>query len=646
MKNKHLIMGTAGHVDHGKTTLIKALTGYDCDTHKQEKERGITINLGFSHIDFAGGNSVGIVDVPGHASFIKTMVSGACGIDFMLLIIAADEGIMPQTKEHFEIMKMLGVKFGIIVQTKIDLVDEELSEISQAEISEFVEGSFLENAPLIGVSAETGDGIEELLQAISRLTETIPARDSAGVFRMYIDRVFVKKGFGTIANGSVISGKIKKTDKIFILPKNKEIRIRSMQRHGSETDEIYAGDRASFNLVGLKQKEIQKGMLLSDRIVESTKLIDVKITIFNEINLGLWNQVIFILGSNHLVCRLHLLDQNNLSNGENCLAQIYLPQEIVAFLGDKFIMRNSSGNTTIGGGEIIDPHPLHHRRRRKQQIEIVKEIAFGGLKSIISAEVRKSEIPISHFEIAQKLNLNADDLLETIFQKLSNDIVFYQTENEIILLSKKQNTALQNKILTGLQNYHRKNPLLETGRTFKEISGIFGEKQTEITKKTLQKILVSLVENNKILKYQNSWVLVSHEVKIDAETKLEIEKIEGFIKSQKNNFVEKNEILNFGKNNKIVDQKINSILTNLTATKQIYFLQNKIFSADFLQRCQKILVKFLTENEVGIKTSQFRDLIASNRGATIIILEYFDSENITLRKGDFRFLTNRFRETL
>ncbi|MEA2096189.1 MAG: selenocysteine-specific translation elongation factor, partial [Candidatus Cloacimonadota bacterium] len=261
MDTKHLIMGTAGHVDHGKTTLIKALTGYDCDTHKQEKERGITINLGFSHIDLPNGNSVGIVDVPGHADFIKTMVAGACGIDFVLLVIAADEGIMPQTKEHLEIMKTLGITNGIIVLNKIDLVDEELIELATEEVMDFVKDSFLNDASIIQVSSQTKQGINELINEISTLIDPIPQRKIEGLFRMYIDRIFTQEGFGTIVNGSIISGTISKNEPVFLLPNEKELRIRRLEHHGKEVSQVSAGDRASFNLVGFKQKDFKHGMV-------------------------------------------------------------------------------------------------------------------------------------------------------------------------------------------------------------------------------------------------------------------------------------------------------------------------------------------------------------------------------------------------
>jgi len=645
MDTKHLIMGTAGHVDHGKTTLIKALTGYDCDTHKQEKERGITINLGFSHLDMPNGNSVGIVDVPGHADFIKTMVAGACGIDFVLLVIAADEGIMPQTKEHLEIMKTLGITKGMIVLNKLDLVDDELLELATEEIMDFVKDSFLNDAPIIQVSSQTKQGIEELINEISTLTDAIPQRKTEGLFRMYIDRIFTQEGFGSIVNGSIISGTISKNEPVYLLPNEKELRIRRLEHHGKEVTQVSAGDRASFNLVGFKQKDFKHGMVLSNKKIKSTKLIDIQLNIYqNDVALGLWNQVIFLLGTNRVMVRIHLLDRDHLKSGETCLAQVYLPHPIITQYNDKFIIRNSSGNLTLGGGHVVDPYPLHHRRRRETQVEIVKKIAGGELEEMVAAEVRKSALPISQKTIAENLDMNPDDLIEVIFQKLPGDIVFYQSKNETILLNKKMNTVYQNKILTGLKDFHIKNPLKNSGKTFKELMGIFGEGQTQETKITLTQILQSLEERNKLKKEGNSWMLVSHEVNLDDKIKTMIEKTDNLIRSKGNNAVDSAELSDLAIDEKISKKQIEQIVSYLIDNGNIYFLQQKYLHSTLVEKAKKIIIEQLKRTSEGIKVSQLRDLLNTNRGTAMILLEFFDSENITLRKGNFRFLTRKFKD--
>jgi selenocysteine-specific elongation factor len=645
MDKKHLIMGTAGHVDHGKTALIKALTGFDCDTHKQEKQRGITMNLGFTHLDLPDGNSVGIIDVPGHADFIKTMVAGACGIDFVLLIIAADEGIMHQTREHLEIMNTLGIKHGIIVLTKVDLVDTELIELAEEELREFVKDSFLENASIVKVSSVSESGMDKLLQAITDLFEKIPQRSSEGAFRLYIDRIFSQEGFGTIANGSVLSGSISKDNEVYLLPGNKELRIRRLEHHGKEVNTISAGDRASFNLVGLKQKDFTRGMVLSDREIKETRLIDAKITIFQpDVSLQLWSQVIFLLGTSRLMARMHLLNKNSISSGETCLVQIYLPKPIIAIFGDKFIIRNSSGDLTLGGGEIVDPYPLHHRRRRKDQIDIVNKLSSGDLKEHVLAEIRKAPLPVLHTNIASKLNIQPDDLIEIIFRQLPGDIVFHQTESSILLMQKKFETTTRNKILTGLQEFHKKNPLKKMGKTFNELMGIFGTEQNEITKMTLKLLLDDMQENGKLKCTNKSWSLTSHDVKLDKNTQNLVDKVESYLQDIGSNSADIAEIQIAIKED-VDEKKLRQVLNYLVDKGKAYFLQKKYFHHDFVEKAKQQLLKFLKQNPDGISVAQFRDIMECNRTNSMIILEYFDSSNITIRRGNYRFLTKKFVES-
>ena len=321
MINKHLILGTAGHVDHGKTSLIEALTGFNCDTHKEEKERGLTINLGFTHLNLPSGNSVGIIDVPGHSDFIKNMISGVSGIDFVLFVISADEGIMPQTVEHFKIMKLLNIKNGLIALSKIDMVDKDLQLLAEEEIREFTKGSFLEKSPIIPVSSKTKIGIDDLISAIDNIFSTISNKDNSGIFRMFIDRVFIKDGAGTILTGSVLSGKINDKIGLYLLPGNEVYRIRKLEKHDKKTEEISAGDRAAINLIGIKKDQIKRGMMLADRYIETTKLIDVKLEIFAEnFNLNLWSQIIFLCGTIRIIAKIHLLDRDILNSNKIGLA--------------------------------------------------------------------------------------------------------------------------------------------------------------------------------------------------------------------------------------------------------------------------------------------------------------------------------------
>ena len=626
-------MGTAGHVDHGKTTLIKALTGFDCDTHKQEKKRGITINLGFTHLDLASGNSLGIVDMPGHADFINTMVAGASGIDFVLLIIAADEGVMPQTVEHLEIMKLLEIQNGIVVLTKADLVDAELLELAEEEVGEFVEDSFLANAPIIPVSGATNEGIPELIAALDNLVEEIPQRSAEGVFRMFIDRIFTIEGIGTIVNGSVLSGSIAAEDIMYLLPVEKEVRIRRIERHGNEAKRIIAGDRASLNLVGLKKSEFQKGMLLADRKLEPTEMVDAKLTIFQPgFVLNRWSQLIFLIGTARMTVKLHLLDREILETGETGLVQLHLPQEIITQFGDKFIIRSSSDDRTIGGGEIIDAHPLHHRRRREKQIEIVKQIAAGGLNSLISAELEKSIVPLRSSQIAIHLNISKNNVQKTAMEN-PDTIKAYTDKNELILISAKMDQEIKNKLKDTLYKFHKVNPLLAEGKNFNELLGIFGKTKSDIHHPTLNHILDELVENSKIRKENNTWVLGSHKVVIDDNFRLQIKAVEDYVKTSDKLFASTQDL--FAELD-IPEKRLSMILTHLRNEGILGVINGNFIHQEVIAKAKKHLFELAGKSEDGIKLAEFRDKMRTNRNTALEILEYFDNQKITVRVGNIR----------
>lgn len=364
---RHLIMGTSGHIDHGKTSLVKALTGVDCDTHKEEKDRGITIHLGFTHFDLDTGERIGVVDVPGHAAFVRTMVAGASGIDFALFVIAADESVMPQTREHLQIMQILGVRTGILVLNKVDLVDADVLAMAEAEVRELVKGTFLADAPIAMVSSKTGQGIAQLRELIGTVARQVAQRPRGEVFRMFVDRIFTVKGFGTVVTGSVLSGALAVESTAYLLPRGTELRVRRIEQFGEESNEAVAGDRASINLVGLSQSDFERGMVISDRPLRATTMLDARVELFaHSREFGLWSQVSFHLGTYESQARMHLMDQTQVSGGQSALVQLELPSPCVTQAGDRFVLRSTSSDLTLGGGVVIDAFPLHHRKRARK----------------------------------------------------------------------------------------------------------------------------------------------------------------------------------------------------------------------------------------------------------------------------------------
>ena len=358
---KHIIVGTAGHIDHGKTTLIKALTGRNTDRWEEEQRRGITIDLGFTYFDLPDSTRVGIIDVPGHEKFINNMVAGVVGMDLVMLVVAADEGIMPQTREHMDILGMLGVEKSILVLNKCDLVDREWLDLVEEDIREELKGTFLENAPVAEVSAVTGQGIPELTELIQKMTKgEVQERDTETIPRLPVDRVFSLSGFGTIITGTLISGKIRREDLLEIYPIGKECRIRSIQVHGKDEECCYAGQRVALNLSNVRKSEISRGCVLAPPdSMKNTRLLDVRLDMLPSSLRVIGNQTRLHLfsGTSEILCRANLLNAESLGPGESCYAQLRLEEEGAFSRGDRFVVRFYSPMETIGGGVVLEANP-------------------------------------------------------------------------------------------------------------------------------------------------------------------------------------------------------------------------------------------------------------------------------------------------
>ena len=637
---KHLIMGTAGHIDHGKTSVIKMLTDYDCDTLKDEKLRGITINLGFTHLNISDDISLGIVDVPGHADFINTMVAGANGIDFVLMIIASDEGIMPQTREHLQIMQMLGIKKGIIVLTKVDLVDDELLDLAIDEVKEFAEGTFLEDATIIPVSTKDDSGKDLLIEEIKQISYRIEPKKIGINFRMFIDRIFQIKGWGTVVTGSVLSGELKKTDEIVVLPQKLTAKIRRLEHHGQETDEIVSGDRGSINLTGIEFNQLKRGNLISNKELLTTKLIDVKIkTLETAPLLDLWSYGIFLLGTFRSQAKVHLIDKDSLDSGETCIAQIQLEKENNLQIGDTFILRNTSGNITLGGGKIIDAHPLHHRRRRVKIVEQLKKISSGNIKDLIYSEVLKSKTGISSKYFSELFNIDEIKIAESIVKLDREKVKVFQLGKGFLLIDVKIIERWKNRILRHLKTYHKRNPLDPGGKVFSEIFSLFQIKRNELNIKIIQELLQELVSQNLLKIVDKSWTLPEHNVVLSQDEKKLIDRFERILFNYHLQVPLMSEMIEKAEKMNADEKKLKQILFYLVRKKMVYFIDGNYIHKKIVNQCRESLISYLQTIEEGITVSQFRDLIKGNRKICLLLLNRFDTEGITKRIGDKRFLT-------
>ena len=365
---KHVIIGTAGHVDHGKTCLIKALTGIDTDRLKEEKKRGITIELGFAYLDLENGQRVGIVDVPGHEKFVRNMLAGAGGMDLCMLVVAADEGIMPQTVEHLDILSILGIKNGVIVITKTDLVEPEFVELVAEDVKELVQGTFLENAPIVPVSVYKEQGLDKLKQILQEQCTALPERGDAGHFRLPIDRVFTLKGFGTIVTGTLMEGKLKKDQNIVLYPENVPVKVRSLQVHSKDAETALAGQRVAVNVPDRKKEEILRGDVLATAdSLYPTMMVDVKLEVLKHTDRVIkhGSRVHIYHGTKELLGKVALMNQDEVKAGECAIAQLRLEEKTVLRKGDHFVLRFYSPVETIGGGVVLDACPKKHRKNDK-----------------------------------------------------------------------------------------------------------------------------------------------------------------------------------------------------------------------------------------------------------------------------------------
>jgi selenocysteine-specific elongation factor len=457
---RHIIIGTAGHIDHGKSALVKALTGTDPDRLKEEKLRGITIDLGFAHLDL-GDLQAGIVDVPGHEKFVKNMLAGVGGIDLVLLVIAADESIMPQTREHFDICRLLGVQAGIVVISKTDLVEPDMLELVREEIQETVRGSFLESAEIVPLSSRTGEGIEALKLAIRRLASRLPQRSTDRLLRLPIDRAFTVRGFGTVVTGTLISGEIRKEEEVELVPGGRPARVRGIQVHGTLSEQAVAGQRTAVNLP-VDLAEVQRGMVVTvPHLFRPTQLLDVRLELLPSARpLKNLLKIRFHHGTSEVLARVALLGQEILKPGEAGYAQLRLDSPVFSLLGDSFIIRQFSPTITIGGGRILNPHPAKHKSTDREALAALEQLHSKPLHQKIP--VLLSSVPGRAMDIAALNSLLGmpEQMLRATATSLSaaGVVVMVPAPSPLLLLPPivKQ---LEEATVSLVKTFHKENPL-------------------------------------------------------------------------------------------------------------------------------------------------------------------------------------------
>ncbi len=630
---KHVVIGTAGHIDHGKTSLVKALTGTDTDRLKEEKERGITIELGFAELTLDNVHA-GIVDVPGHERFVKNMLAGVGGIDLVMLIVAADEGIMPQTREHLSICRLLGVKTGLIVLTKTDLVEPEWVELVTDDIRDFVKDTFLEEKPIVPVSAHTGEGLENLKKTVSEIANQTPAKNETGIFRIPIDRVFTMRGFGVVITGTLFSGSVAVGEQVEVYPKALQARVRGLQVHGEPVDKSTAGLRTAVNLQGLERTEVFRGDIIGHRDeLKSTYMLDVHLEHLADAPrpLKTRNRIRFHAGTAEIMGRISLIGRDVLEPGDSTFAQIRLEEPIVVLPRDRFVIRSYSPIITIGGGEILDIMPRKHRRLRSSSIDHLKSLYQGDETERLLILLRDSRLNGVELEdITGRLTLKPSDIKKTIQELSAHGEVQIIDPANFFSMTRAHFKTAQNNILSFLSDYHAENPL-RTGAPREEVRGKAGDMNEKIFAAALKHLSESnnIVENGAILR------LASHSVEIDealGEVKTKLESVFKNAHFQPPS-VEDAFSQCGGKGN--TNQNALQILIDEGALLRLK--DNIIYHQRALSEAENHLREHLSHNN-EITAAEFRDLLGITRKHAIPLLEYFDTARITLRVGDKRVL--------
>ncbi len=624
---KNIIIGTAGHVDHGKTALIKALTGIETDRIKEEKKRGITIELGFAYLDLPDGEKAGIIDVPGHEKFVKNMLAGAGGIDLALLVVAADEGFMPQTREHLGILSLLNISEGIIVVTKKDMVDEDWLEIVCDEVRQEVQGTFLENAQIIPVSSYTGEGIEQLRQAIFTMIDQKTQIKNLDVpFRIPVDRIFSVEGFGTVITGTLIEGTMKVGDPVTVYPSRIESRIRNLQVHSQDVQEAYAGQRVAVNLAGLKKTDLNKGDVIAvPDSMHTTMMIDIHLTVLKDCDREIRNATRLHLyhGARDILCKIVLLDRDSVGAGESCYAQLRLEEEIAVKTGDRFVLRFYSPVETIGGGVILDSNPFKHKRNDAAVLESLKLKEGGSDREKISAALRDYSARFETLDFLQIQTGIPKEQFEQQINKLIKDKVAFRVSDNVVIHTDYLN-RLKDSAVKLLESYHKENPLRE------------GMKKDEFRNKLIKYEDISVVDkitdslvNRKVLKYVNNCVaLADFEVQQD-NNQQEIE----------------NAFLQGGFSPESPDQiaarfpkvkNFKQVLESLVNTGKLVRVEEKILlHADYYNKALTLAKEHVNQNG-QITLAEMRDLMGASRKFAVAVLEYWDKRGITKKVGDAR----------
>ncbi|HZR64449.1 MAG TPA: selenocysteine-specific translation elongation factor [Terriglobales bacterium] len=623
---KSVVIGTAGHIDHGKTALVKALTGIDADRLDEEKRRGITIDLGFAHLELPGPNGetlrFGFVDVPGHERFVRNMLAGAGGMDLVLLVVAADEGVKPQTREHFEICRLLCIRHGMVVLTKADLVDPETLAVARLELEDFVRGSFLEGAPVLPVSALKGTGLDELKQQLVRIASQAQARDANAIVRFPIDRVFSMKGFGTVVTGTLIAGTIHKEDELELFPSRRKVRVRGIQVHGKNADRAVAGERTALNLAGVEKHELARGMTLaSPGLLKESSRFHVELSLLSTAKpLKTGARVHLHAFASETIATVQLYENKNAQAGATSFAHLRTAEPLLLVPGDRFIVRQFSPVITIGGGVVLDASPL--RKPRAENLSFLTTLATADRARVLEARVsRRGSAGLAISDAVAESGWTKREI-ESL-QKSDSQLLPHIP----VLIFKRDFTSLTARITDAISQFHKQNPLTP-GIAAEALRRVVGSSDW-----IFDFAVDSLLRTKKIESTEGLIRLSGHGIVMKDEESESRKLIEQAFASTGLKVPALKDVVAGLKIDKTRAQKIVTLL--LRDKVLVKVSEDLVFHQSALLELRKSLAAE-KQRSPKIDVGRFKDLTGVTRKYAIPLLEYLDRERVTRREGDAR----------
>lgn len=631
-----VVFGTAGHIDHGKTTLVKALSGVDCDRLVEEKKRGITIELGFAPLALPSGRIISIIDVPGHERFIRQMVAGAAGIDAVIFVVAADEGVMPQSREHLEILSLLGIKEGLVVLTKADMVDEEMLELAREDVKDLVRGTFLEGKPIIAVSAVTGLNLDILLKQIDAILENISPRDTKGPFFMPIDRSFPIAGFGTVVTGTVYKGKVSVGDAVDVLPLDKSSKVRSIQVHGKSVKQALAGQRSALNLPDVRSAELKRGdVACSKGLFKSTQCLDVRLMLLSSAQEPLrhWQEVHFHMGTSESMARVALLNDARITPGNEALAQVVLYEPVVALIGQRFVIRAYTPLRTIGGGEVLFPYdkkPKGKKARNELTVFLNKLTQAQSFDERIKAIIDR--YGLLSLEDALTLLQQTSGQLESSLRLMAerSEVLLVESGDQPLVMSSAYFDTLKEDLYNILTKYHDENPHMSGMKALDLISAL-GLSLTKKQSQELMRLLASrgLIEiDGEMVRLPGASPKVSEDTLRDKEILLDYCNKRGF------QFPTIEEAMSELKLDKV---KLDRIINIARQNGELRLIGGEFLLSRNIEEKALEILRSLPE----ITIASLRDAANASRKYILPLLEDFDARGITRRVGDKRILLKK-----